>query len=210
MPDADTSAVIQILTDCGALRTGHFQLSSGLHSDRYCQCATLFERPEIGWKIAHLMAAQLPSDLRADTVLAPALGGVLWGYDLARAVGARSLFAERGAAIGDQFALRRGFSLAPGERVLLAEDVVTTGGSVMELVPLVEGAGAVVVGFAAVADRSGGKFRPAQPFFSLVKLDFQTWQPSACPLCRQGKPIDKPGSRKSPASPLAPERSVSA
>lgn len=186
---------LDAMQQCGALKTGHFQLSSGLHSDRYCQCATLFEHPKLGGQLAELIAKEWGGE-KIDTVLAPALGGVLWGYELARALGARSLFAERNAATGEKFTLRRGFSLAPGERVLLAEDVVTTGGSIMELVPLVEAAGATVVGFAAVADRSARKFNPAQPFKALVKLDFKTYEPSTCPMCAAGKPIDKPGSRK--------------
>ncbi len=194
MPSAGDIA-LGAMQQCGALKTGHFQLSSGLHSDRYCQCATLFEHPKLGGQLAELMAKEWGSE-KIDTVLAPALGGVLWGYDLARALGARSLFAERSAATGEKFTLRRGFALAPGERVLLAEDVVTTGGSIMELVPLVEAAGATVVAFASVADRSGGKFNPGAPFKALVKLEFETYEPSACPMCAARTPIDKPGSRK--------------
>jgi len=189
--------VMQLLASSGAVRAGHFLLSSGLHSDRYCQCAALFEDPRVGNEVAWLMANRLgAAGVAADTVLAPALGGVVWGYALAAAMGARSLFAER--PDGTTFGLRRGFELKAGERVLLAEDVVTTGKSVMELVPLVEAAGAVVVGFAAVADRSGGKFAPGAPFHSLVQLDFQTWKPEACPLCAAGGAAVKPGSRAKP------------
>lgn len=186
--------VIRQLEEVGAVKTGHFLLSSGLHSDRYCQCATLFEHPAVGERMARWMAAKL-GGLQVDTVLAPALGGVLWGYDLARTLGVRSLFAEREA--GQPFTLRRGFALQPGERVLLAEDVVTTGKSVMELMPLVEAAGAKAVGFAAVVDRSGGKFAPPGgiPLFALAKLNFQTYDPSDCPMCRAGTPAVKPGSR---------------
>lgn len=189
--------VMQLLAASGAVRQGHFLLSSGLHSDRYCQCAALFEDPRIGNEVAWLMANQLQAaNLSPDTVLAPALGGVVWGYALAAAMGARSLFAER--PDGSTFALRRGFELKQGERVLLAEDVVTTGKSVQELVPIVQAAGAVVVGFAAVADRSGGKFAPGAPFFSLVQLDFQTWKAEECPLCAAGGTAVKPGSRAKP------------
>lgn len=189
--------VLAMLERAGALKRGHFLLSSGLHSDRYCQCATLFEHPEIGDQAARWIAAKIGT-LEIDTVLAPALGGVLWGYDLARVLGVRSLFAEREA--GKPFTLRRGFALQPGERVLLAEDVVTTGKSVSELLPIVEAAGAKAVGFAAVVDRSGGNFQPPNgiPLFSLVKLDFQTYEPSNCPLCKQGIPAEKPGSRALP------------
>jgi orotate phosphoribosyltransferase len=140
------------------------------------------------------MAELLPEGLAVDTVLTPAIGGILWGYELARALGARSLFAERKP--GEPFQLRRGFHLRRGERVLLAEDVVTTGKSVLEVVPLVEEAGATLLGFAAIADRSGGRFNPAHPFYSLIKLNFQTWAPDECPLCREGLPLEKPGSRE--------------
>jgi len=182
-----------LLLETGALKRGHFLLSSGLHSDRYCQCAALFEQPAMAEEVANLMEEILPEDLRVDTVLSPAIGGILWGYELARALGARSLFAERKP--GELFQLRRGFQLKRGERVLLAEDVVTTGRSVLEVVPLIEAAGAELVGFASIADRSGGKFKPAHPFFSLIKLDFQTWTPEECPLCAAGHPVEKPGSR---------------
>lgn len=191
---ASEAEVLRQLEEVGALKTGHFLLSSGLHSERYCQCATLFEHPAVGERVARWMAAKLGS-LQVDTVLAPALGGVLWGYDLARVLGVRSLFAERES--GQPFTLRRGFALQPGERVLLAEDVVTTGKSVMELMPLVDAAGAKAVGFAAVVDRSGGKFLPpgSIPLFALAKLNFETYDPANCPLCRQGIPAVKPGSR---------------
>ncbi|MEO8376898.1 MAG: orotate phosphoribosyltransferase [Candidatus Sumerlaeota bacterium] len=181
------------LEKTGALKSGHFQLSSGLHSDRYCQCATLFERPVIAQEVARMLAALIPATDRIVTVLTPAIGGILWGYELARQLGARSLFAERKP--GERFTLRRGFTLAAGERVLLAEDVITTGKSVIELVPLVENANAIVTGFAAIADRSRGIFQPHLPVYTLAKLDFQTWDVSSCPLCRQGMPINRPGSR---------------
>lgn len=198
MPDTQTEAV-RLLEETGAVKTGHFLLSSGLHSGKYCQCAALFEHPGVAAKMAAMLVSALPPTLSVDVVLAPALGGVLWGYEVARALGAarrapvRSLFAER--QTGHAFELRRGFEIKPGERVLLAEDVVTTGGSVMELVPLVEASGGVVAAFAAVADRSRGKFRPEQPFFSLVKLDFETFEQGSCPMCKAGSSAVKPGSR---------------
>lgn len=183
----------QFLEKTGALKSGHFQLSSGLHSDRYCQCAALFERPVIAQEVARMLAVAIPASEKIETVLTPAIGGILWGYELARELGTRSLFAERQP--GEKFTLRRGFSLAQGERVLLAEDVITTGKSVVELIPLVENAGAVVVGFAAIADRSRGIFQPHLPVYTLARLDFQTWDATNCPLCREGVPIYKPGSR---------------
>ena len=191
-----------LLERSGALRRGHFVLSSGLHSDRYCQCAALFERPEHGARVAALMASSLPESMACDAVLAPALGGVLWGYALAGALGVRSLFAER-AGPERAFALRRGFSLRPGDRVLLAEDVVTTGGSVMELVPLVEGAGASVAGIAAVVDRSAGRFGAGAAarfgFRALVELAFGTWPEDGLPPELAAIPVESPGSRRDPA-----------
>ncbi len=220
-----------LLEQAGALKRGHFILSSGLHSDRYCQCATLFERPEIAARVAALMKHLIPSTTKVDVVLSPALGGVLWGYELARVLGCRNIFAERpsgatGSGVGrggapdafgapatadcarrlaalavapgaERFVLRRGFELHRGERVLLAEDVVTTGGSVNELVPLVEAAGAVVVGFAVIADRSRGAFRPpaGSPLFALTTLDFETWKADELPSHLIHVPAVKPGSR---------------
>lgn len=190
---------LSLLESTGALLTGHFQLSSGLHSNRYCQCARLFEDPAAGDRIARLLAPRIAAaDLRATHVLAPALGGILWGYDLARALGLRSFFAER--PDGTTFHLRRSFAFTPGDRVLLAEDVVTTGKSVLELVPLVESAGAAVVGIAAVVDRSEGRFTPPPgvPFFPLLRLTVQAWPAAECPLCKTGVPVVKPGSRAKP------------
>jgi len=186
------------LRECGALKSGHFLLSSGLHSDSYCQCAALFERPKIASRLAAIMCAHIDGAFEVDTVLAPALGGVLWGYQLAQALGVRSLFAERQA--GQTFELRRGFQLNPGERVLLAEDVITTGKSVSELLPIVEAAGAEVVGFAAVADRSKGAFNPGPPVFALAALDFQTYEEQDLPESLASIPIEKPGSRALPTT----------
>ncbi len=186
-------AVTSLLERVGALRQGHFVLSSGLHSERYCQCAALFEHPTLAAEAAGMLLAMLPAGTRIDAVLAPALGGVLWGYEIARALGVRSLFAERDA--GGPFQLRRGFAIDQGARVLLAEDVVTTGGSVMELLPLVEQTGASVIGIAAVADRSRGRFKPPVPLYALCALDFEAVEPQRCPQCAAGIPATKPGSR---------------
>lgn len=192
--DVDVSREIEeSLRECGALKSGHFLLSSGLHSDSYCQCASLFERPAIASRLASIMRDHIGGAVEVDTVLAPALGGVLWGYQLASAMGARSLFAEREK--GGAFELRRGFALRPGERVLLAEDVITTGKSVSDLVPIVENAGAEVVGYAAVADRSKGSFEPGPPVFALIELDFATYEEKDVPEWLARIPVEKPGSR---------------
>lgn len=192
--DAKTSQEVEkLLERSGALKTGHFQLSSGLHSDRYCQCASLFEDAAAASLIAKMMRDHLPRDLRADVVLAPAMGAVLWGYELSRALGCRSIFAER---VDGQFALRRGFALSPGERVIIAEDVVTTGKSALELMPLLEAAGAEVVAFASVVDRSKGTFEPGPPAYALCRLAFNTWTQEECPMDKAGMPLDSPGSRR--------------
>lgn len=183
-----------LLEQAGALKRGHFVLSSGLHSDRYCQCAALFEQPEYAERVARLMKQLLPPALGVDVVLSPALGGVLWGYELSRVLGIRNVFAERPP--GGAFELKRGFAIAPGERVLLAEDVVTTGGSVSELLPMVESAGAQAVGFAVIADRSRGSFKPREtPLFALTTLDFETWREDDVPEALRSIPAIKPGSR---------------
>lgn len=185
-----------MLRRTGALLEGHFLLSSGLHSDRYCQCARLLEHPEMAGRCARLMSEQLgDAGAGVDVVLAPALGGVVWGYELARTLGKRSIFAERDET--GTFALRRGFALHGGERVLIAEDVVTTGKSVGELSPLIECAGATLVGYASIVDRSGGGFTPGGgvPFWALTALKFQTWTQDSCPLCADGSTAIKPGSR---------------
>ena len=192
--------VVALLEATGALQQGHFVLSSGLHSDRYCQCAALFEHPTYSAEVADLFVAQLPREARPNVVLAPALGGIIWGYELARAFNARSMFAERKPP-DDQFSLRRGFALATGDRVLLAEDVVTTGGSVLELVPLVERSGAEVVSIGAVVDRSRTGFRPQSrgrciPFMALCRLDFPTYPPDTLPAHLASVPFTKPGSRQ--------------
>lgn len=185
-----------LLQECGALLTGHFTLSSGLHSPAYVQCAKLFEHPQtaklavakIAARIQHLLPCQRP-----QTIMTPAIGGLLMGYELAMQLGCRNVFAERPTGV---FELRRGFRLEQGERVWLAEDVVTTGGSIMEIAKLVEAAGAQVVGWAAVIDRSGGQFTVNDPAFAYTVLDLPKWTADACPLCAQGEPLYKPGSRK--------------
>lgn len=196
--DRPSREVLALLERTGALKRGHFVLSSGLHSDRYCQCAALFEHPAHAQHVARLMAERLAGRVEVETVVSPALGGVLWGYELARALGTRSLFAER---VEGTLRLRRGFALRPGERVLLAEDVVTTGGSVLELADVAEGMGAEVVGAAAVVDRSHGAFaRGVAGRFAveaLVELDFRTYEADDLPAALAAIPVECPGSRES-------------
>lgn len=191
-PVAETSdALLRTLEGCGALRRGHFLLSSGLHSPAYVQCALLLEDPRRAAEAGEAIARQL-APLAPDSVLAPALGGVIIGHEVARALGVPFRFAERA---GERLALRRGFELKRGERVVVVEDVVTTGKSTLETASLAEEAGAVVVGIASIIDRSGGRNGFAVPFAALLPLDLPTYAADSCPLCRDGSPAVKPGSR---------------
>ncbi len=171
---------------------GHFVLTSGRHSGRYCQCMRALERPELAEELGR-MIADLFRDERVDVVVAPALGGIVIGYEVARSLGVRSMFAERK---GGEMTLRRGFAVAPGERVLIIEDVVTTGGSVKEVASLVRAAGGTVVGFGFILDRSGGSADLGAPARALVATTMESFEASDCPLCSAGEaPAVKPGSR---------------
>lgn len=181
----------EFLTRVGAMHTGHFKLTSGRHSDRYIQCAKLFEHPqESGELCADLAESFL--DMDVQLVAGPALGGIIISYETARALGVRNIFAERENGV---MKLRRGFEIHPGERVLVVEDVVTTGGSVREVMDIVKAAGGVVVGVGSVADRSSGKVDFGVPFHALMTANVESWDEASCPLCAKGVPIKKPGSR---------------
>lgn len=190
MPTRDDS--LQPFVDAGALLEGHFVLSSGLHSPRYLQCALVLQDPPLAERLCRQLAEKV-RDLQAEVVIGPALGGIVVAYELARALGVRGIFAERKDGT---MCLRRGFSLRKGERVLLAEDVVTTGGSLKEVIEVLRQWGAEPVGVVSLVDRSGDR-DPAfgVPFVGLVRVDVPTWQPDGCPLCRDGVPVEKPGSR---------------
>jgi orotate phosphoribosyltransferase len=183
--------VLTIFRRSGALLEGHFRLSSGLHSPGYLQCALVLQHP----REAEALGAALGNLIRslgAQTVMSPALGGVVIGQEVGRALGVRAIFAERADGA---LTLRRGFALDPGEKVLIVEDVVTTGGSTRETMDVARAAGAAVVGACAIVDRSGGKQGLDVPFRSLLNMDVKTYQPESCPLCQQGIPVVKPGSR---------------
>jgi orotate phosphoribosyltransferase len=187
----------------GALLEGHFRLTSGLHSPGYLQCALVLQHPveaeACGVAIADRVRALAP-----QVVLSPALGGIVIGQEVGRALGVRAIFAERQDGT---LSLRRGFTFTPGERVLVVEDVVTTGGSTRETIEVARAAGAEVVGAASIIDRSGATVpsggAPAVggtqgldvPFHALASVSFPTYQPNACPLCAAGQPVVKPGSR---------------
>ena len=175
----------------GALLEGHFRLTSGLHSPGYLQCALVLQHPVEAEACGAAIADRVRS-LAPDVVLSPALGGIVIGQEVGRALGVRAIFAERQDG---KLTLRRGFSLQPGEKVLVVEDVVTTGGSTQETIDVARAAGAKVVGAAAIIDRSGGKQRIDVPFHALATIALPTYDADACPLCAEGKPVVKPGSR---------------
>ena len=179
----------------GALLEGHFILSSGLHSPRYLQCARVFMDPARASRLAEAVAASIPEDLRRriEIVVSPAMGGVIVGHEMGRALGVEALFVERPAGI---FELRRGFRLAPGQRVLLVEDVVTTGLSSREAMKAIAGAGGEVIAAAALVDRSNGSADLGVPFFPLLRLDVPSYEAGALPPELAAVPAEKPGSRK--------------
>jgi orotate phosphoribosyltransferase len=185
--------VLQLLRSTGALLEGHFLLTSGLHSGGYVQCAKVLQYPQhaeaLGqWIAAHYRTAQV------SVVMSPAIGGIVIGQEVARGLGVRALFGEREQGV---MTLRRGFELAPGERVLVIEDVTTTGGSVREIMQLIEQRHGVVVGVGTILDRSAGHIDFAVPQHALATLSIPNYAPDACPLCKQGSQPIKPGSRQS-------------
>ncbi|MCX7970359.1 MAG: orotate phosphoribosyltransferase [Negativicutes bacterium] len=183
--------VISALVESGALLEGHFLLSSGRHSDRYCQCARLLARPWLAADVVAGLVAQI--DVEFDLVLGPAMGGILVAYELARQAGKPNIFCERDER--GQMTLRRGFAIEPGDRVLIAEDVTTTFKSCIETARLVSQWGGRVVGVAALVDRSQLD-RPPYRLFAAARLNIASWEADGCPLCARGLPFEKPGSRK--------------
>ena len=183
--------VLDIYKKTGALLTGHFLLSSGLHSEQYLQSALVLQQPDIASKLCAALAEHF-RDSNIEAVIAPALGGVFVSHETARALGVRALFAER---VNGELALRRGFTIRPGERVLVVEDVITTGKSTKETIEVVKKSGGTVVAAGSLVDRSGGKADLGVPYKALVTLHVPAYPPESCPLCKAGgKPI-KPGSR---------------
>jgi orotate phosphoribosyltransferase len=183
---------LEILTDSGALMEGHFVLSSGRHSDAYCQCMRALENPVVAEELGRMLGGLFDGEA-VDVVVSPALGGVIIGHEVARALGVRALFAERQEG---RMTLRRGFALRSGERVLVVEDVVTTGGSVREVADLARSLGAEIAGFGFILDRSAGRLELGAPARALHRAAMRSYEPSDCPLCRAGRtPAVKPGSR---------------
>jgi orotate phosphoribosyltransferase len=183
--------LLDLFRRSGALLEGHFRLSSGLHSAGYLQCALVLSDPAAAETLGGAIASHVRG-LRPTVVLSPALGGVVIGHEVGRALGVRAIFAERQDGV---LTLRRGFTLSEADRVLVVEDVFTTGGSTRETMQVAAAAGGQVVGAASIVDRSGGAVRFDVPFASLLDIDLPTYQPDACPLCAKGLPVVKPGSR---------------
>jgi orotate phosphoribosyltransferase len=192
MIETDQDQVLNIFKETGALLEGHFQLTSGLHSARYLQCALVLQHPVHAEFIGRALAARFSED-RVDVVVAPAVGGIIVAHETARAIGARALFTERDGGV---MTLRRGFRLTRGERVLVVEDVVTTGGSTRETIEAVVNADGVVIGAGSMVDRSGGSVGVGVRRQSLLTLEVPSWAPAECPLCSEGVPPSKPGSRE--------------
>jgi orotate phosphoribosyltransferase len=186
--------ILAMFKSSGALLEGHFQLTSGLHSPRYFQCAKVLQYPRNNELLCGLIAARFGGS-KIDVVIAPALGGIVVGQEVGRQVNARTIFAERQDRA---LQLRRGFHIGRGERVLVCEDVITTGGSVSELLDIITGNGGLIVGVGAIVDRSGGAAK-LPGLFAALKMESVTYRPDSCPLCQAGIPVVKPGSR--PATP---------
>ena len=182
-----------VFVDSGALLKGHFALSSGLHSDQYFQCALLLSNTDMAERLGRSLAESIPSEWDTpDTVVGPALGGVVIGHEVARALKKPSLFTERKDG---SMQLRRGFTVRPGEKILVVEDVITTGKSSSEVIALLKSMGAEIIGLMSIVLRASEELQLGVPIFSLARLPAAGYAPDACPLCAKGEPIIKPGSR---------------
>ncbi len=182
--------VREILEECDALTEGHFLLSSGKHSNKYCQCAKLMQYPDRTEIVISIIADKV-KDLGIDIVVGPAMGGITAAYELGKQLGIRAMFAERENNI---MTFRRGFEIEAGERVLVIEDVVTTGKTAIELATIVESYGGIVLGVGCIVDRKSSDL--TLPIYSAVELEFETYNSDNCPLCKTGSRPVKPGSRK--------------
>lgn len=193
-PQAET--ILELFRSTGAYLQGHFRLTSGLHSAEYLQSALVLQYPEHAEKLGRLLADELRQGGGGPValVVSPAIGGLIIGHEAARALGARHIFTERDPASGKMI-LRRGFAVQPGERAVVVEDVITTGGTTKDVIDVVQRAGAVVVAAGSIVDRSGGRADVSVPRVSLLTLQVAAHHPEDCPLCRQGIPAVKPGSR---------------
>ena len=185
--------VLEIFKEAGVLLEGHFLLTSGRHSNRYLQCAKIFRNTRYREELCAALADYYRND-GVEVVIGPAMGAVQMAYEVSRSLGCENFFAERE---NGAMTLRRGFAVQPGQKVLRVEDVITTGGSVREVMDLVKAAGGEVVGVGSIVDRTGGKIDFGVPFHAVISLDVESWEADECPLCKAGAPAPyKPGSRK--------------
>ncbi len=189
----DSASVLDLFRTSGALLEGHFRLTSGLHSERYLQSALVLQYPELAVRLGEAVAARA-RHLQPTAVLSPALGGIVIGHEVGRALGIRAIIAERQDG---KLTMRRGFSLTSADRVLVVEDLITTGGSTRETIDVAGAAGALVLGAAAIIDRGNDPSRVSVPLFCLVQMDVPAYPPETCPLCAKDVPVVKPGSRAS-------------
>jgi len=183
--------MLTLLTQTGALLEGHFLLTSGKHSGQYVEKFRLLERPAVTARLGSALASRF-AEAHVELVAGPAVGGILLAHETAKALGTRMVFAEREGGV---MKFRRGFQIDPGQRVLVVEDIVTTGGSVQEVLDCVRAAGGEIVGVGLLVDRSGGKATFDVRTEALLTLNIETYEPEACPLCQQGMDLVKPGSR---------------
>lgn len=188
----DKNEVLQIFKETKLMQKGHFLLTSGRHSDTYMQCARLFEYPKYSKQIAIDIANAFAND-QIDLVVGPAIGGIILAYEVSKQLGVRNVFAERQEST---MALRRGFEVLPKQRVLIVEDVITTGGSVVEVKKLLESLGAIVVGVGLVVDRSNGKINFGCKKYAVLTTQVISYEAKNCPICKSDIPLIKPGSRK--------------
>jgi orotate phosphoribosyltransferase len=186
----DATAVLEVYERTGGLRRGHFVLTSGRHADLYLQSAVVLQWPRIAEALGRALAEPWRGEV--DVVVGPAMGGVIIGHEVARALGVRMVFTERS---GGAMALRRSFEVGAGERALIVENVVTTGGSALEVAELLRGGGATVAGLATIVDRLPAEIRLPLPYRALARLDAEAWTPQECPVCAVGTEAESPGSR---------------
>jgi len=190
--------VLEIFQKSGALLSGHFRLSSGLHSGKYLQCALVLQYPNLAEQLCGELASKFKiGGSKIDAVVSPAIGGIIVGQEVAKVLGCRALFCEREQG---KMKLRRGFEIGRGERVVIVEDVITTGGSVKEIVEIVKSMGGEVEGIGVIVDRSKPSLSDELatlnlPLKSLLRINIETYSPEECPICKKGIPLDKPGSR---------------
>lgn len=191
-----THTILDLFRSRGAYLEGHFRLTSGLHSSEYLQSALVLQYPEMAEELGRRLASELRpiTSVTIAAVVSPALGGLIIGHEVARALGVRFFFTERDAATR-QMLLRRGFQIGPQEAVVVVEDVITTGGSTREVIEVVQAQGARVLAAGSLIDRSGGSADVGVPRVALATLAVSTYDPAGCPLCAQGIPVVKPGSR---------------